>query len=197
MADKTFFDIVPSYPLSEIENWRVMVAEMESGAEQRAARWTYPRREWDLMWNAAKRSTETDVIRNFLNKVKGSGESFLWREPTMTSRDRVEIGTGNGTLRIWIMPAVGYTFLTVRAGGTEMVEGSDYEILVGAGQNGLDLISFETAPGANQAIECDYVDGFYVPIVRMKGNFQSKLLKGGGYDRSNVSATFYETRGER
>ena len=197
MANKEYLDIAPSYPLSEIENWRVLVAEMESGAEQRAARWTYPRREWDLVWNAANRSTETDPLRNFLNKVKGAGESFLWREPTMTSRDRVEIGTGNGTLRSWLMPVTNWAFLTVRVGATDKFEGPDYEILPAAGQNGLDLILFAAAPAANQPIECDYADGFYVPIVRAKGNFQTKLIKGGGYDRSNMNITLYETRGER
>ncbi len=197
MADKEYLDIAPSYPLSEIENWRVLVAEMESGAEQRVARWTYPRREWDLVWNAAKRSTETEPVRNLLNKIKGAGESFLWREPTMTSRDRIEIGTGNGATRAWLLPVVEYSFLTVRVGSTEMYEGPDYEILPAAGQNGLDLIFFAAAPAANQAIECDYTDGFYIPVVRTKGNFQAKLIKGGGYDRSNMNFTLYETRGER
>jgi len=197
MANKEYFNIVPSYPLQEIENWRVLVAEMESGAEQRTARWSYPRREWDLVWNAGNRPTEVDPARNFLNKVKGSGESFLWREPTMTSRDRIEIGTGDGSKRVWLMPVVGYSFLTVRVGGTEVYEGPDYEINLGAGQNGIDLITFRTAPGSNQAIECDYVDGFYIPVVRLKGSYQAKLLKGGGYDRSGMSFTFIETRGER
>jgi len=197
MADKEYFDIVPSYPLQEIENWRVMVAEMESGAEQRATRWTYPRREWDLVWNAAKRSTEVDVARNFLNKVKGAGESFLWREPTMTSRDRIEIGTGDGTKRIWLMPVVDWFIITVRVAGVEVYEGPDYEILFGAGQNGIDLIQFRDPPSANQNIECDYSDGFYIPVVRLKDSYRAKLLKGGGYDRSGMSFTFIETRGER
>lgn len=190
-----FFDIVPSYPLSEIEDWRVLVAEMESGVEQRAARWSFPRREWDLVWNAAQRTTEVETVRKFFSGVRGKTDTFMWREPTLTSRDSIYMGIGTSVRTTWVLPVWGAQSFQVLV--NSIVRTTGFSITSATAQNSLHLLTFTSSvPAPNEFVSMNYTNGFFIPLVRFNSQFTHKLIKGGGYDRGNVSVTFRETKEE-
>lgn len=191
------FQLVPSYPIKERENWRTLSMESESGVEERATKWAYPKREWDLIWNSANRVSETDVIRNFLNKTKGGATSFVWKEPYLTTRERVLIGWGTGSRSTWLLPVWDQTSLAVRVGSTVLTAGTHFSVSSHAGSNSMTILtvnSYPTTdyPPATFPVECDYVEGFYLPIVRLREAFYYSLRV--GFDIGEVAFGFVETK---
>lgn len=167
-------NIPPSYPLKVTENWRTLIMESESGIEQRASRWLYPKRQWDLQWTLAIRTTETDVIRNFLARHKGGTSSFLWKEPYKTRRDHVKLGYGDGSRTAWLVPVYDCSTLTFYVNSVETIALS---VNSTGGQNSLGIVTFDTAPGIELPIDVSYIDGYYVPIVRLADQFSFTLTK--------------------
>ena len=165
-------DIAPSYPLKEVENWRVLTMESESGVEQRVSRWAYPKREWELKWVGAVRATETDPIRSFLNRMRGPTHSFLWREPHETSRNRVLLGYGDGSRTNWLVPVTNAGSLVFHVNSTIVAP----SISSGTGTGGCAVATF-SAPGSGMPVDFDYADGYYHPVVRLKDNF-TYILQG-------------------
>jgi phage-related protein len=186
------FRFVPSYPIKERENWRTLSMESESGIEERATKWAYPKREWDLLWNNADRASETDNIRNFLNKTKGGAISFVWQEPYLTTRERTFIGWGTGSRSTWLLPVWNQSSLTIRVGSTVFAEGAGYSISSHAGSNSMTILTVTSPPPATFPVECDYVNGFYLPIVRLREAFQYSLRV--GFDIGEVGLGFVETK---
>jgi len=191
------FQLVPSYPIKERENWRTLLMESESGIEERATKWAYPKREWDLLWNQADRASETDNIRNFFNKTKGGAISFLWKEPYLTARERVFIGWGTGSRSAWILPVWSQSSLTVRVGSTALVQDTHFSIASHGGSNSMSILTVNsfpsgTFPPANYPVECDYVNGFYLPICRLRESFNYSLRI--AFDIGEIGLGFSETK---
>ncbi len=68
------------------------------------------------------------------------------------------IGFGDGSNRVYLLPETGATFLTVYVNGAELYEGIEYDILVGAGERGMDIIAFRVAPASGLPIEIEWTD---------------------------------------
>jgi phage-related protein len=191
------FQVVPSYPIKERENWRTLTMESESGIEERATKWAYPKREWDLIWNQANRTSETDSIRNFLNKTRGGATSFIWREPYLTTRERVLIGWGTGSRSSWLVPVWDQSSLALRVGSLTLAVNSHFVVSSHSGSNSMSILTVSSYnpggyPPANFPVECDYVDGFYLPIVRLREVFQYSLRV--GFDLGEIALSFAETK---
>lgn len=186
---------VPPATLTEHETWRVLVHEAESGVEQRTAKWTFPRREWDLTWPMAYRPTETETIRELLHSTLGPGMSFYFREPNKTSRNNIFIGTGTGSRTSWVFPVQSYYNATVRVNSTTF-SASSYDIYVNSANGAtLSLLVFKAAVSSGSPVTVDYVTGHYVPIVRLVDEF-AYTHHPWGYDFGSISFTVRETKEE-
>lgn len=196
---KGFFDVPPSYPLVEREEWRTLIMESESGVEEAVTRWTFPRREWDLIWRVANRVTEVEPIRDFIHLAQGRGNSFFWKEPNKTSRKMVYIATGNGSSTNWIMPVWSPESFYVQVNSQILQAGVHYSVLSFAGQNSFHILSITSIstvagpPPGNALITFSYINGYYCPIVRIAGQFETKLLPAGD-SFSEIAMTFRETK---
>lgn len=162
-------DIAPAYPLAERENWRVLIFEAESGIEQRVAKWTFSKREWDVKYIGTN-YTEVNTVREFLRKQYGPAVSFFWKEPYYTDRNRVKMGFGDGTRTDWIIPVLGAESLVFHVNSTIVVP----SINSAGGQNGLGIATF-SAPASGAAVDFDYTNGYLTTIVRLKDQFQFNL----------------------
>jgi hypothetical protein len=191
---KLFLDITPSYPLREIEFWRVMVAEAESGKELRTTRWNFPRRDWDLTWHLADRTTEREPILSVLRKTKGGADSFFWKEPRPTTRDDIYIGTGTGSRTTWVLPVWAAESYTLYVNSAIYAAGSQYSVdsYGSANSQHVFLITSPT-PIAGEAIHCSYLNGYYTPLVRQLSPFQSSLIPP-GWTKDEITLTLREPK---
>lgn len=192
-------DITPGYPLKYREKLRQLKAESPSGVTILATRWAYGRKEWDLTWPGASRTAETDLIRDLLNECRGGNESFYWKEPHQTSRNRVYVGRGTGARSAWSMPCKSFSSLTVRVGTTAATSGTHFTYSTGT----LDTITFAYSyfvssgvsssfiPTSGTYVECDYVNGNLYPLVRLRGDFSHSFNKG---DVGEITITIAETK---
>ena len=191
---KLFLDIVPSYPLREIEFWRVMVAEAESGKELRTTRWNFPRRDWDLTWRLANRTTEREPILSVLRKTKGGADTFFWKEPRPTTRDDIYIGTGTGSRTNWVLPVWAAESYTLYVNSAIYAAGSQYSVTSYGSANSQHVFVISSpTPLAGEAIHCSYLNGFYTPLVRQLSPFQSSLIPP-GWTKDDITLTLREPK---
>jgi|SRR3990172_2332185 len=176
---KRFLDITPSYPLGEIEFWRVQVAESESGKEVRSTRWNFPRHDWDLYWRRASRVSEAEAIVDILRETKGGGTSFHWKMPYPSSRKDIYMGTGTGARTAWVLPVWIPGSFTLYVNSAQQTVTTHYTVTSYGGANSLHIITFGTAPPSGQAVHCTFVDGYYTPLVRQLNPWRSSLIPPG------------------
>lgn len=175
------------------ELFRTLRAWSPSDLDIVSPRWTHGRKEWELVWPHSYRFTETDPIRDLLNEVRGGNGSFYWKEPALTSRNRVYIGTGTNSRDTWQLPCKGWESLAVLVAGTEVTSGTDFTISSSAGDYGLDNIVFTSPVSLGLIVECNYVNGFLYPIVSLSGDFVNTVVSPGD-EFGNISIVLAETK---
>lgn len=87
-------------------SWRTLIQEAESGAETRAALWSYPRRTWTLTYDelsSDELEPELQALIGFFNQRRGSFESFLFRDDDDCGITGQLIGVGDGEMQAFQM----------------------------------------------------------------------------------------------
>lgn len=191
---KLFLDVTPSYPLNEVEFWRVMVAESESGKEVRTTRWNFPRRDWDLSWNRADRTTEKEAILSILRQCKGGSTTFFWKEPYPTSRDDVYIGTGTGSRQIWVLPVWAPSSYSLFVNSAMVYPNSQFTVNSYGSANSQHILTINSPPPASgESVHFSYVSGYYTPLVRQVGEWRSSLIAP-GWEDNDIRITIREPK---
>jgi hypothetical protein len=170
------------------------VKESESGIEFRSSPSEYPRREWGLSWHSAQRTAKTELIRDTVNYSLSKGKPFFWKEPNITSRNRIKVGMGTGAKTAYLLPTKSWATQTIRVDGVTKTLTTDYTYSTGAGQNGLDVINFVSAPANGALIELDYTDGYLVALVH--GEFLDETLLPARYNYYDLDLTLRESKEE-
>ena len=177
---KRILNIAPSYPLNEIEFWRIQVAESESGKEVRSTRWNFPRHDWDLYWRRAARVSEAEAIVDILRETKGGGESFHWVMPYPSTRKDIYMGTGTGSRENWILPVWVPGSYSIYVNSAIYTAGSQYTVDSYGGANSFHIIQINSPPpAAGEAVHCTFVNGYYAPLVRQLNPWKSALIPPG------------------
>ena len=68
---------VPSYEQVVKQKWRTLISLFDAGNEQRRAKWTAPRYDINLRYEAL-RTTSADILWDFYKARKGSYEAFVY-----------------------------------------------------------------------------------------------------------------------
>ncbi len=83
--------------------WDTTIQENQSGKETRMSNYTYPRYQWDLVFNALRQGTvhgsaytEFAQLLGFYNARQGSFDSFLYTDADDYTVTGQAIGTGDG-----------------------------------------------------------------------------------------------------
>lgn len=74
------FNFTPSFIYIEELKFKTIVSEAESGKEQRRKKWTNPKREFTLKFDAID-DTTAKSIRDFFIARGGRFEAFTWLNP--------------------------------------------------------------------------------------------------------------------
>jgi|GEM_PF-6680861 len=164
------------------ENWKTLANQSEGGVEQRITKWTRPIRQFEVIANLMEQSAEADVLLNFIHARKGAFEPFLFITRSKRSWEKVFVGTGTGSRRVWVLPFLEWDFLTVYVGGMEVFQGPDYDILPSAGPGGSDLLVFRVSVANASVVEADGANARFVAYVKATDLYEDDHVRNGRFN---------------
>lgn len=131
-----------------------------SGKELRASWWSTPRYRWQLTLNFARQagfsintaSDEAAALTTFFQTHRGRWDSFLFTDPFESSVTAKNIGTGNGSNKVFpLLDGAGLAVTAINGAPSIYVNGvlktvtTDYTITAG-------VVTFVTAPPSSQVV---------------------------------------------
>ena len=128
--------------------WKTLVSNFDNlGEEKRKQKWTYPKREVTLKYEAISK-TEAETLWKFYQARGGMYNAFSWFESTALGSSTYNdyegeyVGTGDSTTLVFNLPAVDSSGVHTLylAGGA--VSTSDYTLSASGGPDSEDKITF-------------------------------------------------------
>ena len=142
-------------PLEETIQYKTLVTRLNDlGDEQRRAKWLYPRRAFSLRYQAISVS-QARTLWEFYMQRRGRYEAFNFFYPMTGTYTGEYVGTGDGSTTNFNAPCKSATGVTVYVDGVT-VSASDYTYTINGGEDGADLITFDTAPDDGARITMDF-----------------------------------------
>jgi len=139
-------------PYHEEIQWKNLVSQFDDlGEEQRKQKWLYPKRNVTLR-HAYITKAKARTIWNFYNARRGSYEAFNYFVPFADVYTSEYVGTGDGSSTSFNLPSKDLST------GTIYVDGSSGSgtIATGAGADGADKVTFNTAPADGTRITVSF-----------------------------------------
>ena len=151
---------VPNYPLTISQRWKTIVTGMDSGYEERTAKWLFSKYDVNVNYDTLS-ATEAQTLWNFYSARKGSYEAFYIYDLSLIAlitKAHVDqyIGTGDGTTEVFDIPGRSTSSQTIYADSVEQTLTTDYVILVGGGTSSSDRVDFVTPPDTGTIITADF-----------------------------------------
>lgn len=175
------------------ENWKTLSNQSEGGVEQRIGKWTRPIRQFEVIANLMEQSTEADVLLNFCHARKGALEPFIFITRSKRSWEKVFVGYGTGSRRVWVLPFLEWDFLTLYKDGVEVFQGPDYDVLSAAGPGGTDLVVFRESVANTVVIEADGGNARFVAYVLATDVYEDDHVR---YGRFNARLSLTEVKAD-
>ena len=149
----------PVYPLTISPRFSTIVTGMDSGLEERTAKWLFPKYDITVRYQALS-STDAQILWNFYLARKGSYEAFYIYDLSLmalVTKAHVDqyVATGDGTTDTWDIPGRSTSSHTIYIDGTE-INAANYSILTGGGASSADRIEFDTAPVLGEIVTVDF-----------------------------------------
>lgn len=181
--------------------WDTTIQKNVSGKEVRMANYSFPRYQWDLVFNAFRQGivnntayTEFAQILGFYNTVQGSFDSFLYTDQDDNSVTAQAIGTGNATLTTFqlvrtfggfVEPVLAPNSVTaVKINGVTKTLGADYTIS-NWGTANPGIITFTSAPANAAVITADFT--YYWPCRFVSDTIAFNKFISNMYDGKKLS----------
>ena len=161
-------NIYKSYPLKITERWKTIVNEMDNGVEHRVKKWAFPKREIGLTHKNIKHE-EIKELWKFYNKQGGSFKTFGFFYPVSQSWVNEFIAYGDGNTTTFDLKSKNTSNIVVYKNGV-VVDSADYSVSYGNGTNGVDTITFTSAPADGDVLTYDFDGNLYLK-VRFKEDF--------------------------
>jgi uncharacterized protein (TIGR02217 family) len=168
----------PNYPLVITPEWRTMINEMDSGSEERTAKWMYAKYNVTVTYDYLS-ATQMKTLYAFYMACKGAKEAFYIYDLGLlcsVSNNHVDLycGTGDGSNLWFDIPGRSTSSHSVKV--AKVVQSSeDYTINTeGGGGGGSDRIVFDAglAPAAGNIVDCSFT-GYLRMRVRFANDQQS------------------------
>jgi hypothetical protein len=170
---------VPTFPYSIEPEWKTIVTEFDSGAEQRRQKWTYAKYNIRLSYYGQP-TTSISNLFEFYAARKGSYEAFTFFDPLgASSHDGLYIGTGDGATTAFDIPGRQVTSLIVYRNGTTIAT----TVSTAGGTDGRDSLRFGTAPTSTQVLTCDFTG-----TLAVRCRFAEDRLSKTNFERALFSA---------
>jgi len=170
---------VPSYPLTIGQEWRTIKTGMDSGYEERTAKWLFPKYNVTVRYGAIS-ATNAQTLWNFYLARKGSYEAFyiydlsLLKSITKAHTDQY-IGTGDGVTEVFDIPGRSTSSQTIYIDSVAQTVTTDYVILTGGGTSSSDRVDFVTPPDLGTIITANF-SGYLRMRVRFADDNMSQDL---------------------
>lgn len=172
------------WSVKRTEMWKTRIQESISGKEVRIADWSYPRHQWELTYDFLRSDPshgELQSLLGFFDLRQGPFDSFLYQDADDNAIAGQQIGTGDGSTRIFqlarnfggfIEPIIAPNVVsTVYLAGVAQ-NPSGYGVGSTTGQ-----ITFVTAPGAGVAITADFSYYFRCRFVGDAMDFEKFMVQ--------------------
>jgi len=170
---------VPFYPLTVGQRWKTIVTGMDSGYEERTAKWLFPKYDVTVKYGAIS-ATNAQILWNFYLARKGSYEAFYIYDLSLLkliTKSHVDqyIGTGDGTTEVFDIPGRSTSSQSIYLDSVEQTLTTNYVILTGGGTSSSDRVDFVTPPVTGTIITCDF-SGYLRMRVRFAEDQMSQDL---------------------
>ena len=168
---------VPIYPLTISQRWKTIVTGMDSGYEERTAKWLFSKYDVNVKYNALS-ATDAQTLWNFYLARKGSYDAFYIYDlslKALITKAHVDqyIGTGDGSTEVFDIPGRSTSSQTIYVAGVAQTLTTNYVILTGGGGGGSnsDRVDFVNPPPLGDIITCDF-SGY----LRMRVKFAEDIM---------------------
>lgn len=161
----TIFPVLPGLAFDNKRTpvWSTTTHAAQSGKELRAAAWSYPLYEYELVYEVLRSApalAEFQTLLGFFNARQGSFDSFLYSDPSDNSATGQTIGIGDGATTAfqllrsyggYIEPMTAIDGVPViRLNGVVQAAGSAWSL----GATG--IVTFAVAPAAGAVVSADF-----------------------------------------
>jgi len=147
-------DPVPSYEQVVKQKFRTVISLFDSGNEQRRAKWTAPRYDISLQFNALT-LTEANTLWNFYSARQGSYEAFYYfvgeADNKSYSLSSEYVATADGASSAFNLPCKHSTITAIYYNGSPQST-SAWSISSTNGANGEDILHTVGAPSSGAVI---------------------------------------------
>jgi hypothetical protein len=164
---------IPQLPYSLEMEYRTVVSQFDSGNEQRRSKWSFPKYNVTLHYNALE-ATDVDTLWDFYQARKGSFEAFHFY--TLERSTWIAyVGVGNGVSTIFDLPGKDATLVNVYFNGSSKST-AGWSLATGGGESSADRITFSAATSVPQS--SDVVSAKFEGYMRVRCRFtEDKLNK--------------------
>jgi hypothetical protein len=151
--------------------WKTIIREMDSGAEQRRQKWIFPKFNVSLTFSILTQ-TEIDTLWNFYMARHGAAEAFYFYTIESGDWDGLYVGVGDGATKTFDLPGKSTSAQTIYVDG---ISTSAVTILTGGGSESSDRVTFTTEPAAGAILSCDFT-GYLRIRCRFEEDKMSKRI---------------------
>ena len=150
---------VPIYPLTVTPRFKTITSGMDSGSDERTAKWLYPKYDVAVRYESLS-ATEVQTLWDFYLARKGGYEAFYVYDlsllATVTKTHTTQyMGTGDATTTTFDVPGRSTSSHDVFVDAVEIAD-ADYTVLTGGGSSSADRIQFDTAPAAGEILTVSF-----------------------------------------
>ena len=136
-------------------NFNTSISRNEKGGEKRRARWAFPLYDIKVRYDLLTLANARTMWQFYLDR-QGPYSTFYFAVPYSDTYEGVYVGTGDGSTVLWTLPMIAGSSVVVYVGGSLQTETVDYSITQEASAEGLDTITFVSAPSAGDHITVDF-----------------------------------------
>lgn len=170
----------PVYPAVIEPEWGTLVSEFDSGAEARRSRWTFPKYNITLKYQALTAANQ-QILWTFYMARKGAYEAFWFYDPAaasgiVTSHAGQYVGVGNASTQAFDLPGKSTSSRSVYLDG--VVQSSGFSYGTGTGDGAADQVTFTSPPAAGVIITADFAG-----TLRMRCRFAADRLSRESFSR--------------
>lgn len=170
---------VPTWSYIVEPEWRTLITPFDSGKEQRRQTWTYAKYNVVLSYYGQP-SSASETIWKFFQARKGAYGAFHFFDPLdASSHVDLYVGIGDSTTVSFSLPGKQISNQTIYLNGLETTA---VTLTTAAGEDGSDLITFDSAPSTADTVTCSFSGK-----LRIRCRFDEDRLSRDNFDKALFS----------
>ena len=167
-----------NYPFSVEQEWKTIITSMDSGTEDRKAKWAFPKYNITMTFRTLSQAN-IKILWDFYQARKGPYEDFYLYNPLSEVHVNLYVGTGDAVTEIFDIPGASTSAQSIYVNGALQTITIDYVILVGGGVSSSDRVDFVVAPDSGEVITIDFTG-----YQRFRVRFAEDIMTKEGFNRA-------------